>query len=342
MFGRKVRADRQSPSLKPLAGIQEATGNGVNTRMRWDEVNPLLQWNRRREWTVAPSPAYSNAFRTGATLFPQSLVLFEQAQSRARGVVYFRTNPGRRVYQGTDRDGDVEEQFVKPVLFSQQLLPFGTTGRYYVVAPFAEDGSHLLNELPQGHNATRFRLYWDRADRDYRERRGARSPHDLTARLDRGRGLSSQLNQPNDFKVVYNGIGNYINASVVGGPEIINHNQYWFSSQDLDVNHYLAAILNAGTLVQFFQEACQPTDRTFMLLPVQNLPIPTYDAGNQRHVNLASQSQLAHERVATLVAERQVAGRRINRNDVLRDAAMQPILASIDASVRAILPEFCS
>ena len=35
-------------------------------------------------------------------------------------------------------------------------------------------------------------------------------------------------------------------------------------------------------------------------------------------------------------------GQRINRNDVLRDASMQPILASIDASVRAILPEFCS
>lgn len=342
VFGRKVRADRQSPGLKPLAGIQEATGNGVNTRMRWDEVNPLLQWNRRREWTVAPSPAYSNAFRTGATLFPQSLVLFEQAQSRARGVVYFRTNAGRRVYQGTDRDGDVEEQFVKPVLFSQQLLPFGTTGRYYVVAPFAEDGTCLLNELPQGDNAVRFRLYWDRADRDYRERRGARSPHDLTARLDRGRGLSSQLNQPNNFKVVYNGIGNYINASVVGGQEIINHNQYWFSSQDSGVNHYLAAVLNAGCLVRFFQEACQPTDRTFMLLPVQNLPIPTYDPGNQHHVNLATQSQFAHQRVAALVAERQAAGRRITRNDVLRDATMQPVMASIDESVRAILPDYCS
>ena len=33
--------------------------------------------------------------------------------------------------------------------------------------------------------------------------------------------------------------------------------------------------------------------------------------------------------------------RRINRNDVLRDGALQPILASIDASVRAILPAYC-
>ncbi len=341
VFGGKVRANRQNSNIKPLAGIKEASGSGVNTGMDWREVKPLLQWRDRREWPIAPSPVYADAFRTGATLFPQSLMLFERPLSQARGVVYFKTNPGRRVYQGTDREGNVEEQFVKPVLFSQLLLPFGTTGRYYAVAPFSEDGTRLLNGLPQDDNAARFRLYWDKADRDYQDRRGAKSPQDLTARLDRGRGLSSQLNQPNDFKVVYNGIGNYINASVIGGREIINHNQYWFSSQDRDINHYLAAILNAGCLVQFFQEACQPTDRTFMLLPVQNLPIPAYDPNNEHQANLAAQSRLAHERVAALVAERQATGRRINRNDVLRDAAMRPILASIDQSVRAILPAFC-
>ncbi len=42
------------------------------------------------------------------------------------------------------------------------------------------------------------------------------------------------------------------------------------------------------------------------------------------------------------MAERQSAKRRINRNDVIRDVAMQPILASIDQSVRAILPSFCA
>ena len=344
VFGSKVRANRQNSNIKPLDRIKEAAGSGVSVSMDWSEVKPLLQWRSRREWPTAPSPAYAEAFRTGATLFPQSLVLFERPLSQARGVVYFRTNPGRRVYQGTDREGNVEEQFVKPVLFSQLLLPFGTTGRYYVVAPFSEDGTNLINGLPQGDNAARFRSYWDRADRDYRDRRGAKSPQDLTARLDRGRGLSSQLNLRNDFKVVYNGIGNYINASVISGRDIINHNQYWFSSPNPDVNHYLASILNAGCLVQFFQEACQPTDRTFMLLPVQNLPIPAYDPNNEHHANLAVQSRLAHERVAALVAERSAdggSGRHISRNDVLRDTTMQRIMASIDQSARAILPAFC-
>ena len=35
-------------------------------------------------------------------------------------------------------------------------------------------------------------------------------------------------------------------------------------------------------------------------------------------------------------------GRRVNRNNVLRDGAIQHILASIDESVLAILPDYCS
>ena len=345
IYGTKI--DTTSPTMPaqpvPLSNILVAsTTESVNTQMTWAEVKPLVQWSHRRQWLTTPSPSYSAIFRTGATLFPQSLVIFESVDSRARGIVYFHTNQGRGAYQGTDRDGAVEDQFVKPVLFSQLLLPFGTSGRYYVVAPFSEDGTSLIGGLPQGDNAERFRQYWDTVDQEYVDRKGARSPHNLVARLDRGRGLSSQLDLQNDSKVVYNGIGNYINATVIPSRDIINHNQYWFSSADDDVNHYLAAVLNAGCLLRFFQEACQPTDRTFMLLPVQNLPIPTYDAGNEHHVNLSKQSQLAHERVTALVAERQGAGRRINRNDVLHDVAMQPILASIDVSVQAILPDYCS
>ena len=345
IYGTRIDTTNPTMPAQPVSLsniLVAATTESVNTRMTWEEVKPFVRWSRRRQWPTSPSPSYSDAFRTGATLFPQSLVLFENINSRALGIVYFHTNQGRGAYRGTDREGAVEEQFVRPVLFSQLLLPFGTLGRYYVVAPFTEDGTSLIDGLPQGDSAERFRQYWDTADQEYIDRKGARSPHNLTARLDRGRGLSSQLNLRNEFKVVYNGIGNYINASVIPCEDIINHNQYWFSSEDIDENHYLAAILNAGCLLRFFQEACQPTDRTFMLLPVQNLPIPAYDAGNEHHANLAAQSQLAHDRVAVLVAERQASGQRINRNDALRDGAMQPILASIDASVRAILPDYCS
>ena len=64
----------------------------VNTRMPWEEVKTRLQWQRRREYPVAPSPAYADA-RNGAT--PSSLVVFERPQSSALGTVYFQTNQGK-------------------------------------------------------------------------------------------------------------------------------------------------------------------------------------------------------------------------------------------------------
>ena len=71
-------------------------------------------------------------------------------------------------------------------------------------------------------------------------------------------------------------------------------------------------------------------------------PIPAYDGGDGHHANLARQSRRAHERVAALIAERRQRRLRIARDDVLRDPAMQPILAAIDESARATLPDYCA
>jgi hypothetical protein len=328
---------------KPLAGVLSAVNDEtVNTTMPWDAVEPRLRWNRRREWPIAPSPAYADQFRNGATLFPQSLVVFEQPKSSARGVVYFRTNPAKGSWKGTERDGQVEERFVKPALFSRLLLPFGTAGHSQVIAPFSDDGAEVLREFPQGNNVQRFNLYWSSANSDYIRIKRPKSPDSLADRVDLFGSLSAQLRNAGSLKTVYNASGSNLTAAVVSSDVVTSHTLYWFSSDGLDVNHYLAAIFNAGCLGEFFKAACRASDRGFMLLPVQNLPIPAYDDRNEHHANLAAQSQLAHERVAALVAERPASGRRISRNDVLRDGAMQPILASIDASARAILPDYCS
>ena len=75
---------------------------------------------------------------------------------------------------------------------------------------------------------------------------------------------------------------------------------------------------------------------------MENLPIPAYDPDDKHHANLARQSRRARERVAALIAERREMRLRIARDDVLRDPAMQPILAAIDKSARAILPDYCA
>ena len=340
VFGVKTPANRQRSQRKPLDGISEAVGSNIRGRMAWPEVKARLQWRRRDEYPVAPSPAYATAFRNGATLFPQSLVVFERPQGQARGVVYFRTNPAKGAWRGTERQGQVEERFVKPALFSRLLLPFGTLGHSHIVAPFAADGASVLQSLPHGDDVQRFNLYWSGAYADYVQIKSPKSPQTLARRIDLFGNLSAQLNGGNTLKVIYNASGSNLTAAVVNGDTVVSHNVYWTACAEPMANYYLAAVLNAGCLTAFFKDACRASDRDFMLLPVQNLPIPAYDAGNKYHVNLAELSQLAHVRVAALVAERQALRRRINRSDVLRDRALQSILAGIDESVRAILPAF--
>ena len=345
IFGTKLGAGRRRLQLQavPLSGIQEISNSErVNPKMPWDEVSPKLTFTPRLAHLTKSSEAYVNAFRNGATLFPQPLVVFEQPLSRALGKVYFRTNTGREAWAGSSRNGQVEERFVKPALFSRLLLPFGATGQSHIIAPFTQDGRRLETGLPQGDDAADFRLYWDNADRDWRRLSGPRPPHTLLDQVDYQGKLSSQLGKPEPSKVVYQRSGSWLISSVVPAQIIADGTLNWYASDDENELHYLAAIFNAPGLAEFFKEYCRASDRHFQMGPVENLPIPRFDPKNEHHASLSAQSGLAHQRVTAMVAERQAGRRRINRNDVLRDRDMQPILDSIDQSARAILPDYCS
>ena len=345
VFGHKLDTTDPVDKVKPtpLSAMQRV-GNteSVRLRMSWEEAKPLLTFTRQEQQHTEASEAYSGEFRNGATLFPQSLVVFERPNSRGRGIVYFSTNPAKGAWRGTNVTSQVEEQFVKQAVFSRLLLPFGTRGHSHIIAPFAADGASLLETPPQGDDVSRFRLYWNAADGKWQEISSGRPPYTLTAQVDWLGKLSSQLGKSQPAKVVYNASGSNLVAAVIGSDMITSHNTYWVLFDDPAQAHYLAAVFNSGCLRQFFRDACRASDRDFMLLPVQNLPIPAFDVGNEHHANLAAQSELAHGRVAVLVAEYADSRRKIGRDAVLRDGAMQPILASIDESVRAILPDYCS
>ena len=345
VFGLKLDTANSEVKVKPtpLAGIQRV-GNteAVRPRMSWEVAKPLLTFTRQEQQRTAPSPAYAAAFRNGATLFPQPLVVFERPDDRIRGRVYFNTNPGKGRWQGKERSSYVEERFVRPALFSRSLLPFGTDGHSYIIAPFTADGAGLTAELPPEESAADFRQYWNRVDRECRDNGTGRPPITLLERIDYQGKLTAQLGNKQPGKVVYQRSGTWLQACVVPVDMIADGTLNWFASDAESELYYLAAIFNAPALAVFFRDVCRASDRHFQMGPMENLPIPAFDAGNEQHANLAAQSQLAHQRVAALVAEQAAGRRKINRNDVLRDGAMQPLLAAIDQSVRAILPDYCS
>lgn len=343
VFGTKVRADDQNPQLKPLDKIRQQEGVGIDTKMSWDDVRPLLTYTYRKQYPVAPSPAYADEFRQGATLVPQSLVVFDEANAeRALGMVRFHTEQGKGDWRGLDRDGRIEERFAKPALFSKHVIPFGTIGQLNIIAPFADDDSSVLRDFPQGDNAQQFNLYWSTANADYIQTKKPKSPATLAMQIDHIGKLSARLRVIDTPAIVYTQAGSWLASTVVSPGTVIDSTLYWFSTDQQEELYYLAAVFNAPALADFFHVAGRASDRHFHTGPIRNLPILAYDAGNEHHANLAAQSHLAHDLVDTLLAERSASSRRINRNGVLRDGAMQPILASIDESVRAILPDYCS
>lgn len=340
VFGSRPRVVRRNTKPKALSGVWALSNDEpVDTKMPWDEVKPHLQWNRRREWPTAPSPAYADEFRQGATLVPQSLVVFDEANAeRALGVVRFHTEQGKGDWKGLDRDGRIEERFAKPALFSKHIIPFGTTGHLNIIAPFSEDDTEVLRDFPQGSGVQGFNLYWSVANADYIQIKKPKSPATLALQIDHIGKLTARLQKIDMPAVVYTQAGSWLASAVVSPGTVIDSTLYWFSANHETSMHYLSALFNAPALADFFHIAGRASDRHFHTGPIRNLPIPGYNRRNAHHRNLAEQSQLAHQRVAALVAERH----RTTRNDVLRDRAMQIILASIDQSVRAILPDFCS
>ena len=343
IFGRRVQpGSRQKPNIKPLGGVQKVVGNGIDKRMDWNDVKPLLTFTSVKRWQTAPSPAYAQVFRNGATLFPQPLCVFEKPLSRALGKTYFRTNVGKGAWNGKERNGRVEERFVRDALFSRLLAPFGTLGHSHIIAPFSADGRRLARLNSLGEDSIDFSLYWDSANRDWREHSGSRRIKTLVDQIDYQGKLSAQLNNLTDKKVVYRKSGSYLEACVVSSQTIADGTLYWFASADQNELHYLAAIFNSPCLQEFFKNACRYSDRDFHTGPVRNLPIPGYDAADKRHAELAAQSVSAHARVAALVAERQSRSLRATRKDVLADAAVKAVLARIDGFVRQILPDYCS
>ena len=350
IFGKRVVASRQQPKIKPIGDIYDVAGSGIDKRMAWAGVKPLLTYALRKRWAVAPSPAYADKkFYQGATLVPQSLVVFsENTAERALGKVNFHTEVGKGDWKGLEGYGRIEERFAKPALFSKHIVPFGVIGNLNIIAPFSDDGKEVLRTFPEGDDAQDFNIYWARAASDYARIKKPKSPSPLANQIDYLGKLSRRL-QNSGKAVVYTQAGSWLASAIVPASTVIDSTLYWFAAdQELEL-HYLSAVFNSPALADFFHHAGRASDRHFHTGPIRNLPIPAYDANNVHHANLAAQSILAHKRVADIVAERQGGGMmfggrdvRLGRRDVLGDDAIKPILESIDGSVREILPEYCS
>ena len=334
VFGTKLNQERGNQSAVPMNAILIVSGNDIQPSMGWSDVKPQLSYSPAIQWPSKASDEYAKRFRQGATLVPQSLVLFdtEHAEKVLHGSIRFTTRKAKSPWSELKRSGRVESRFVLPAVFSKHMVPFRITGHHNLIAPISEDGTYLVSDLPVGHHARDFRNYWDDADIAYKQTRRPLSPATLLERINHQRNLSYRLERLGSPCVVFNAAGSWLSSAVAPARTVIDSTLYWLSSDDENELHYLAAIFNAPALSIFFHEKGRKSDRHFHTGPIQSLPIPAYSPSCGSHKILVAASQRAHIRVNQLT--------RLSRDRVLADAIVNKHLKQIDDVVRELFPDY--
>lgn len=308
-----------------------------------------VPWPRAR--TLVGASPYRQRFRQGATIVPRRFFVVDPAPaSRIGRSAHAPIMQGRagRLDKQPWKDvepprGPVETEFLRQLVLGESIAPFRMLPTVTAVVPLL--GGTVLDSAAAREAGKRHLSAWlanvESKWAAHANRAADGSPRmTLTARLDHMRLLSCQTSS-GPLRVVYAASGSRLSASVLRDTDaIVEHGAYWSSARSDDEAYFLSAILNskAGTAkisdLQIIGEA--GTKRHLDNL-VWTLPIPEYDAKEQRHRDLAA-AALRAEEIAALVPLRDdqhfVAKRRAIRDALAADG----IAAEIEALVDALLP----
>ena len=304
-----------------------------------EEALMRLRWTVPRRFPREPSDYVVESWRQGATIDPKVLTTTAApvgagTRSDLRTATTVRSNkPPWDVVE--PRTGEIPARWMKPMLRSKHLLPFGLapTGPETVIIPCGEDGMLLPTET------ARQTAFWTELDDLYRERRGlgGNTPQTLISQMDYGHKLSAQLplRSRRPRLVVYPKSGDVMRAArIIEGMAVMYSNVYRRTMDSVKEAQYLVAVLNAPSLEVAFL-ACRSSGRDFHKNPWQALPIPAWDADNGAHQELAAFASRAERTVRDMdLPTGQVAASRRIRRQLADDGTF----AEIDALVRIILP----
>lgn len=256
----------------------------------------------------APNSLYHSRFTQGASLVPRMLVIVEPAPSSPIGVAAGRqavrsarsANEKKPWKSLPAREGVVESEFVRPIHLGATILPFRLMQPWLGVIPRDHNG------LLSGDDA-RLDLYpglanwWRAAEAVWVANKGA-NPLSLIEQIDFRHKLSLQFPAA-PHRVVYTKGGQYLAAVRIEDPRVvIDHKLYWATTASLEEARYLTAILNSPALTRLvapLQSRGEHNPRDFDKY-VWRLPIPIYDAADERHRELVDLASRAEDVAAAL------------------------------------------
>lgn len=340
----------KASTASALADVSHFKGGGFDPSDSWETVGSLVKPVSSKKWPTKHGHYSEGKFRQGATLVPQPLVITEKTDPQPGDMVSFDTMKGKKAGKAKidwsgSRHGEVEDRYAHEALFSEHVVPFGTTGCRYLIAPLVNEVFVDPNTQP---DSEEMRGYWNRVAGEYKTLTAGESGYtdSLVGYLDHLGKLTKQfgLREPGQQAVVYIAAGTQLCAAVVPAEAklILDSTLYYYYTTP-DEAHYLCAIFNAPTLSRFFDEACHTTGRShFHLRPVENLPIPEFDPANSGHQKLSDLSQEAHRKTSQMKTSGELDNKqRKNRQTVRETPDIQRILADIDDTIKQskIIPQ---
>jgi SAM-dependent methyltransferase len=289
---------------------------------------------------------YRKSFRQGATLVPRMLCLVTRrpipprlgVDPSAPPIESRRTTQEKRPWKDLPGiEGNVEAEFLRPVLLGESILPYRVFQAFEGVVPVARNGDLLDANKATDLGYIGLPRWMRRAEAIWNEHSDSRGMK-LVDRWNYHNGLTTQFPIA-PLRVVYAASGTLPAACLIRDPEaVIEHILYWAAPASEAEGRYLCAVLNseaARSGAEKYQSRGQFGARHFDKV-LFNLPIPTFDATNRLHRDLAAAAVRAEACAAQLALPESVKFQRAR--GLVRTALTEAGIAkTIDALVNKLL-----
>ncbi|MEM0900618.1 MAG: hypothetical protein AAGI92_11790 [Pseudomonadota bacterium] len=298
------------------------------------------------EATFEGGSPYRSLFRQGATLVPRYLCFVERKQMGRLGsatskpaVISRRTPQEKEPWKSQPPiDGNVEAEFLRPMLLGESILPYRVFKPLECVVPVTDKGEVLDAAKAAGRGYDGLSNWMRQAEAAWEANASEGNSMRLVERWDYHRELSAQFPVA-DLRVAYAASGTNPAACVLEDSDsLLEHKLYGGSFSFRGEAEFIAAIINSEktrSLIEHLQSKGQWGARDFDKV-MFNLPIPRFNEKNARHRDLAAAAVEAESVAATVALPYNVKFQRARK--LVRDALKADGIAeTIDTLVARLL-----
>jgi hypothetical protein len=255
---------------------------------------------------------YRAKFKQGATLVPRFLCFVERKQMGRLGsgmakpaINSRRSSQEKAPWKNLPAlEGNVEAEFLRPVLLGESILPYRVFAPLEAVIPVNERGKMLSAKGAADEGFDGLANWMRKAEAVWENNATESNALRLVERWNYHGGVTSQF-PIMPLRFVYTKAGSQAAACLVEGPFAIDHKLYWIEIRDKPEGHYLAALMNSEktrSLIEHLQSKGQWGARDFDKV-MFNLPIPLFNAAQNLHTDLAQAAAEAESFAATVALD---------------------------------------